>query len=104
MHGLNSPCHSVERFFFAGSVGKLDRSGAAASRRLANPLFLNAGLIFALTIRLSAFSAKAYDGLWRMRRTTATERRGRSVFIIAALSALSWAVLIGLAMLVVSYL
>jgi hypothetical protein len=37
-----------------------------------------------------------------VRQTIATERRGRSILIIAALSALCWAVLIGLAVLILA--
>jgi hypothetical protein len=36
------------------------------------------------------------NGWGRVRHVTATERRGRSILVIAALSALCWAVLIGL--------
>ena len=53
---------------------------------------------------MSSFQYVDQAGRARLGRTTATERFGRSVLIIAALSALSWAVVIAIVISVLSAL
>jgi hypothetical protein len=102
--GIPEPCASRAPASGRRSVGKRYTGETDMIRTLFKSLFLKRWPYFCVNHTVSRLQCQNTPRVGRVRRATATERRGRSVFIIAALSALCWAVLIGLAVLVVSNL
>ncbi len=102
--GIPEPCASRAPASGRRSLGKRYTGETDIIRTLFKSLFLKRWPYFCVNHTVSRLQCQNTPRVGRVRRATATERRGRSVFIIAALSALCWAVLIGLVVLLVSKL